>query len=564
MKTRPKPLYAACRLLLFAAAGASLPATVLAQALPATNDAQEIQLLKQQVDLLSKKLDALMARQQPPQQQAATSNQKSAANRGATSNPGEVHASNVPPEPEPNAAESGWGAGMPPKLKSFLSFLGEVDIYGNLDLSVDYATKGLASSYTLPDGTIVSPRGHMGWQPDISSNLSYIGIRGKRPFGSSPDLAFVYQLETQLDVSATSGTANSNSAQDSTVKGALTSRNSYIGVASTKWGALKAGKTDAPYKTSTARMNPFSGTLGDYGSIMGNTGGDNRVEFGTRLDHAIWYESPNYHGLSFNALVSPGQNRGFENSTQAAGESDCTGGNVPGSGGNPVACNDGSYGTAYSANIAYANGPFYFTTAYELHRDVNRSSDVTTSPAALASPDGTDPNDVGNEWAFKVGAQYRLPTHTILSGIYEWMRRKVPAYLEVQNERSRNGFWLAITQEFTPRDSVSLGWAHAGRTPGDPGQHNTPPPAGALGTANPDNAANMFTALYKHAIDKHTTVYADYALVLNHPLAHYAMGAGGRSVTIDCHDGSSISQGAPFCYAGGREMGVSVGLNYKF
>jgi hypothetical protein len=74
----------------------------------------------------------------------------------------------------------------------------------------------------------------------------------------------------------------------------------------------------------------------------------------------------------------------------------------------------------------------------------------------------------------------------------------------------------------------------------------------------------MFTAMYKHAVDKHTTVYADYALVLNHPAAHYAMGAGGRSVTIDCHDGSSISQGAPFCFAGGREMGVSVGLDYKF
>jgi len=25
---------------------------------------------------------------------------------------------------------------------------------------------------------------------------------------------------------------------------------------------------------------------------MGNTGGDNRVEFGTRLDHSVWYESP--------------------------------------------------------------------------------------------------------------------------------------------------------------------------------------------------------------------------------------------------------------------------------
>jgi len=54
------------------------------------------------------------------------------------------------------------------------------------------------------------------------------------------------------------------------------------------------------------------------------------------------------------------------------------------------------------------------------------------------------------------------------------------------------------------------------------------------------------------------------AITINQAQAHYDLGAGGRSVTADCHDGSSISQGAPFCYAGGRIMGVSVGLDYKF
>jgi predicted porin len=565
-----KPLRGSLGLLFLAVGGVACSNGAFAQATPSNNQALEIQLLKQQIEALNKRLDALAAMQaQPaPNQQVANPGVASTGTgTGASSTTGSnssTGTTSVAQQAPPSDKSSGWGAGMPPRLKSLLAALGEIDIYGNLDLSVDYATKGLNSSYVAPDKSVVSPRGHMGWQPDISSNLSYVGIRGKHPFGSSA-FSFIYQLETQLDISATSGTSNSNSAQDSTVKGALTSRNSFIGVASPTWGALKIGKTDAPYKTSTARMNPFSGTFGDYSIIMGNTGGDNRVEFGTRLDHAIWYESPSYHGWSFNALVSPGQNRGFENSTQAAGESNCTGGNVPGSGGGPVACNDGSYGSAYSANIAYNNGPLYFTTAYELHKDVNRSGDVTNTPAALASPDGTDPNDIGNEWAFKVGAQYKLPTHTTVSGIYEVLRRKIPQYLESQNERSRNGFWVALTQEFTPKDSLSLGWAHAGHTPGDPGQHNTAPAdPNAIGTANPNNAANMYTAMLRHSIDKHATLYAVYAVAYNKPAAHYALGAGGRSVTIDCHDGSSISSGAPFCYAGGREMAVSVGLNYKF
>ena len=53
------------------------------------------------------------------------------------------------------------------------------------------------------------------------------------------------------------------------------------------WGRFRSAPY-APYKTSTDRMKPFSGILGDYAVIMGNTGGDNRVEFGTRLNHAIW------------------------------------------------------------------------------------------------------------------------------------------------------------------------------------------------------------------------------------------------------------------------------------
>jgi len=54
---------------------------------------------------------------------------------------------------------------------------------------------------------------------------------------------------------------------------------------------------------------------------MGNSGGDNRVEFMTRLDHSIWYESPKLFNniFSFDVLWSPGQNRTFDNVVQSAG-----------------------------------------------------------------------------------------------------------------------------------------------------------------------------------------------------------------------------------------------------
>jgi predicted porin len=302
-------------------------------------------------------------------------------------------------------------------------------------------------------------------------------------------------------------------------------------------------------------MNPFSGMWGDYAVIMGNTGGDNRVEFGTRLDHAIWYESPSFNGLNVNALVAPGQNRATDNSNLASGEGDCAGGNVPGSGALPVACNDGAYGAAYSISGGYRIGAFYATAAYELHKGVNRTSDLPTF----------NPSDVADESAAKIGAQYSFPTGTTVSAIYEKMKRNVPAALEYQDERSRTGYWLAVSQQMGMSDSLHFGWAHANATPGDPGQHNTP------GGASPDNSANMFTLAWKHQVDKQLGFYADYAVTANHTAAHYDLGAGGRAVTTDCHDASNPDTtgfdpngNAPHCWAGGRLQGISVGMKYSF
>ena len=122
-----------------------------------------------------------------------------------------------------------------------------------------------------------------------------------------------------------------------------------------------------------------------------------------------------------------------------------------------------------------------------------------------------------------------------------------------------------MSQQLAANDSVHFGWAHAGQTPGDTGQHNTP------GGLNSDNAANMFTLAWKHQVDKQLSFYADFAETLNHTAAHYDLGAGGRGVTTDCHDASNPDTtgfdpngNAPHCWAGGKLQGVSVGMKYMF
>jgi len=432
---------------------------------------------------------------------------------------------------------------------------GEIQLYGNFDVSFDYTTKGLKSDYGENGGM---PVGKMGWEPAIASNLSYLGARGRHPV--RPDFDFVWQLEAGIDIAATPGIKESTSNESFAVNGALFSRNSFVGFAGKDWGGARIGKSETPYKTSTDPLNPFSGMLGDYRVIIGNTGGDNRVEFGLRASHAIWYESPSWSGASFKAMYSPGQNRDDTSSIVPASEPDCSGGNIPGSGATPPTCNDGSFGDVFSVSAAYQKGPLYVTAAYERHKNVNRTSDLAN----------LDPRDIADESALKIGGKYTFATKTTVDALWERTFRNLPSDLEFQNERHRpNATWLALTQEVTERDSLSFGWAHAGKSEGFLGVHNTPDNQTTF-----DNSANMYTVAWRHFIDKHTTFYVDWAMTVNHADAHYDLGAGGHGVTTDCHDSSptaafdlttgTIVNDGPHCFAGGRLQGVSAGVNYRF
>src|SRR6266704_3522493 len=424
-----------------------------------------------------------------------------------------------------------------------------VQFYGHLDLSADSATKGIEQGGA---GQNPAPVGKVGWQADVSSNLSYFGFRGDHDLGGGYKM--VFQAETQIDVAATPGPSPVNQASqgnvDNKVLGALGSRNSFLGIAG-NFGAFKLGKTDAPYKLSTARMDPFSATVGDYNSIMGNTGGDNRAEFDTRLSHAMWYESPKWGGASFSALWAPGQNRASDNSNNASGEPDCTGGGGGVTGGGVVnPCTDGSFGDAFSVAGVYEAGPLYGIIAFEQHNKVNRTGDEGSGVTGSAPVGAVG---VADEAATKVGLQYTVTRNTILNVIFERMTRKAPN--ANFNERQRNGSWLALTQKITGQDDINVGWAHAAKTPGQPG-------GGDSGvTTNPgpvDNASNMYTVGYKHHFDKQSNWYAVYARQANKAGGHFDLGASGHGITTDCKDALGT------CFTGETLQAVSVGWMYSF
>jgi predicted porin len=495
-----------------------------------------------------------------------------------------------------------------PKLEKLLK-----GFYGTLDVSLDDTTKGMNGfvaygydlvdpanpnsgyvRHTSPKGGGAGPVGRVGYMPALSTNKSVLGYRGSHKIGNW-DTDFIYQIETQPAITSAPGLNTSQYQQSNVTKAGIGYGDTFVGLAGSSWGKFKIGTTYSPYKKSTDRMNPFSGMLGDYGVIMGNSGGDNRVEFGTRMDHSIWFESPKYGDVfSFDALISPGQNRTYDNVVQSSGSPDCNGGNQPGSGNLLLNCDDGGFDDAFSVDVKLEVGPIYATAAYEIHKRVNRNSDgigsnhpiygylqSTNSPlldfatydfvsaefpgVATAGNGYTPPylTDIADESAFKAGLQYTFPFGLSMSGIYEYMKRNLPAALQFQNERQRNGLWFALSQDFGSKDNFSVGWGHAGRTPGDPGgQHNFNP-------NNTDDTANLYTAAYKHKFDKNLTWYIDAAETINNGNAHYDIGAGGRGLTTDCHDGTNTtvidySSAGNTTWGGCREVGFSTGLNYKF
>lgn len=383
-----------------------------------------------------------------------------------------------------------------------------VTLYGYADLSADATSDG---------------KEHLN---QVSSNLSYLGVRGGKDLGNS-GLKAIFQIETLVNVSGTP-----------TETGALGSRNSFLGVEG-QFGKIMLGKTDTPYKRATAAMDPFASSVGDYNTIMGNTGGDLRAEFDSRIPHAIFYDSPKWSGVTVNALYSPAQK--YNNLTDsdkyafAQGEKVCAGA-TPGSSGSlpdpgSPTCNDGAFRNAYSVAVNYDDGPFMVTASYERHQAVDRTSD--------------NGGVTSDESAAKIGVAYRFGGNR-LSAIYEKFNRN-GGVDPTLNERARSGYYLSDVQDLGNGLDLMGAWAHAGSTPGGPD----------FGTA--DDKANMYAIGVKYHYDKQTAFYLTGALLKQGVGAHYALGAGGHGTAI-----ASPRNDAGDTIPGQEIRALSAGLQYAF
>jgi len=490
---------------------------------------------------------------------AAPSGPVATASGKPTGNP-VLHAAVAPsPSPAPeHAVVSVGGTPIYSKAPGGNAFIDNttVTLYGHVDLSADVFNAGVFDQ---------------GTKFGVASNLSYFGVRARHnlePYGF-PGWAAVAQYESLVEVAAVP-----------TERAAFGTRDSFIGMES-PWGTIRAGKSDTPYKRSTSKFDPFSATLGDYNSIMGNTGGDLRAEFDWRAPRAIWYETKVWNGFQATLMVAAAQNTARDNSNFALGDFNCPGTSVRGSGsgffdGNNGLggglCNDGSYGNLYSASLTYNQGPFTAIGAYELHEQTNRFGDEATTGLSNGAVLVVPPGAVGiaNEWAAKVGAGYRFMDGigTLqLYGIYERMRREntVAAF----DERSRDGYFVSATQTIGHWD-VSGSWAHANSSPGSPGTGTfnvvrTALPAGVdPGNANDfalntlDSSADQYALGMKYHFSPFVSWYVVGSYLRNGPGAHYCLGTSGHGYGVCGRD--SLND----VVAGNTAKAVTTGMTFDF
>src|ERR1700681_3244933 len=193
---------------LIVALGANNPAKAEA------NDAQ-IKALQAQVETLTRTVNKLMEAQNKTADEVKSA-KKQATQADANAAQAKATAADVSARSARTPTKTGWVGfdsnghyfleRKPGKDLTFYTPGGEITTYGNFDVSLDAATKNAKSGPVVPpDATNTAPGGtpvgNFGWMGDISTNLSYLGVRGFQRIPGQ-NVNFVYQFEAGIDISA--------------------------------------------------------------------------------------------------------------------------------------------------------------------------------------------------------------------------------------------------------------------------------------------------------------------------------------------------------------------------
>ena len=331
-------------------------------------------------------------------------------------------------------------------------------------------------------------------QTILNSNYSHVDLESVDDIGGGNKVIFHYQLIAQPQ---STGTDNTN-------------RNSFLGVMGS-WGAFKMGTNENVYERMMYTADPLDGAVGPGGNlnILGTPGagalfqvgqcggaatcgpGSPQVDFYRRTDNTIWYESPNFNGISFEVDYTLSAHK--TNGPPAV---------------DPTVLSIGGKWQPEGA-------PFYVDLAYEVHNDMFGGNAISGGTAG-----GTGSKDegvqLGGGWSFgDLGLGLR----------YEQLTYKTSGASSAVNEYKRDAYWFGLKYNM-PSGYVGfeVGKANEGKT-------------NVSTVANTD--ATMWGIGYFHNLSKQSQLQLIYGRTDNSSAATYAQAgtpstaAGGPAAGAD-------------------------------
>ncbi len=389
-----------------------------------------------------------------------------------------------------------------------------VEVYGTLNVDFENvkATGGTAAQ-ALPAGQMgTAPTGVV--QPArnrVTSNSSNIGFRGNEDLGMG--LKAIFQVESGISMDSA---ATTTTTAGTTSTGFFGTRNTNVGLSSSKLGTVFYGNWDTPYKalTNTLTFSSFYATgIADNNTLIGTPGfnvatittsvrngnaGD--ASFDRRQGNSVQYWTPNWAGLSARLAYSANEGRANE----------------------PAPATGNISPTIYSASLRYEYGPFTAAYSFEQHRDYFGLTQLGGAASSLAT------NNTSRDNGNKATLSYKLWDTTQLNVAFEQL-----AYNNSDSAGSdlihyhRNLVYFAGKHQIganTFRMGFGNAWAGSCKRAD----------ASVCSTTGLD--AKHYALGYSYSFSKRTDLYAFWTRVNNGQFATYQLGNGaGLSAAAGNH-----------------------------
>ena len=327
-------------------------------------------------------------------------------------------------------------------ITPILAQAADVKIYGRANITLDYLDDG-------QDYNVFT----------VTSNASRLGFKVDHKLENG--MTAFAQIEQEINFASGNSDGKANT---------FATRDTFAGIRSEKYGQIRIGRFDSPFKMARTPINFFGDMTGDVRNL---TRAEN-LKFDERNDNTVEYKSPKFGG-GFNVLAGISMQNGVQIQKQADGE-------------------ETRDTRVYEAAVTYKKDRFDLAAAYQNFED-NASN--TTAATATAPSTARD--------SFRLVGAYKFTDKLNLGALYQYSQYDTNTPINADAQI----FGVAGEYNFTPKTLVRGEYFYRDV---DADERNS----------------SMIAVGLEHKLDPAFRVYGNIATVLNDDNANLAPWKEGR------------------------------------